>query len=126
MVESRTVTIVPLNGMNYSMWKVQCRMALMKKGLWRIVTGEETAPTGSDTEAEQAKFTARKDRALATVVLSVNTSLLYLLGEPEDPVVMWKKLGDQFEKKTWGYSVGLASQTALTKVEKWRFSPEAY
>ena len=35
-----------------------------EEGLWRIVTGEETAPTGS--EAEQAKFAARKDRALAT------------------------------------------------------------
>lgn len=49
----------------------------MIEGLWRIVTGQETAPTGSETE--QAKFAARRDRALATVVLSVDTSLLYLV-----------------------------------------------
>ena len=105
MAESRTVTVVPLNGTNYPTWKIQCRMALMKEGLWRIVTSQETAPTGS--EAEQAKFASRRDRALATVVLSVNTSLLYLVGDPEDPVVVWKKLADQFEKKTWATRLDL-------------------
>ena len=72
-------------------------MALMKEGLWRIVTGEEVAPTGG-SESERAKFASRRDRALATVVLSVDPSLI---GTPEDPVVVWKKLADQFEKKTW-------------------------
>ena len=105
MADSRTVTVVPLNGTNYPTWKIQCRMALMIEGLWRIVTGQETAPTGSETE--QAKFAVRRDRALATVVLSVDTSLLYVLGDPEDPVVVWKKLADQFEKKTWATRLDL-------------------
>ena len=48
---------------------------------------------------EQAKFAVRRDRALATVVLTVDTSLLYLIGEPEDPVIVWKKLANQFEKR---------------------------
>ena len=44
----------------------------------------------------------RKDRALATVVLSVEPTLLYLLGpDPENPAEVWKKLADQFQKKTW-------------------------
>ncbi len=47
MAESRTVTVVPLNGTNYPTWKIQCRMALMKEGLWEIVTCQETTPTGS-------------------------------------------------------------------------------
>ena len=34
-------------------------------------------------------------------MLAVELSLLYLLGNPEDPVVVWKKLRDQFQKKTW-------------------------
>ena len=106
MADSRTVTVVPLKGTNYPTWKIQCRMALMKEGLWRIVTGNETTPTG--TEAERAKFATRKDRALATIVLSVDTSLLYLVGgNPEDPVVVWKKLADQFEKKTWATRLDL-------------------
>ena len=44
---------------------------------------------------------ARRDRALAMMVLSVDPTLLYLLGDPEDPVTVWKKLSDQFQKKTW-------------------------
>ena len=38
---------------------------------------------------------------MATVVLSIHPLLLYLLGDPQDPVVVWKKLAGQFEKKTW-------------------------
>ena len=76
----------------------------MKEGLWRIVTGEETAPA---SEAERVKFATRKDRALATIVLSVDPSLLYLVGDPEDPVAVWKKLGDQFQKKTWATRLDL-------------------
>ena len=65
-------------------------MALMKDGLWGIVNETETAP--SQTHGEKyAKFMSRRDRALATIVLSVQPSLLYLLGDPEDPVAVWKK-----------------------------------
>ncbi len=100
MAESKTVTLVPLNGSNYGTWKVQCRMALVKDGLWSIVSGSETAP--ASTEAEKyAKFVSRRDKALAIIVLSVDPSLLYLLGDPEDPVAVWKKLSDQFQKKSW-------------------------
>ena len=79
---------------------------LMRESLWRIVTGEETAPTRG-SESEQAKFASRRDRALATIVLTVDTSLLYLIGNPENPVEIWKKLTDQFEKKTWATRLDL-------------------
>ena len=82
MAESKLTTVVPLNDRNYPTWKIQCRMALMRESLWRIVTGEETAPTRG-SESEQAKFASRRDRALATIVLTVDTSLLYLIGNPE-------------------------------------------
>ena len=48
------------------------------------------------------KFVSQRDKALATIVLSVDPSVLYLIGDLEDPVVVWKKLSDQFQKKTWG------------------------
>ena len=41
----------------------------------------------------------RSDKALAQIVLSIQFSLLYLLGDPEDPVVVWKKLEKQYQKK---------------------------
>ena len=52
-------------------------------------------------------FAAWRDHALATVVLSVNTSLLYLVGNPEDPVVVSNKPADQFERKMWATRLNL-------------------
>ena len=82
MVEIKTV-IVPLNGKNYPTWKVQCRMALLKDSVWDIVSGTEEAP-GEDNTDTQRKFMARRDCALAIIVLAVDPLLLYLLGDPED------------------------------------------
>ena len=70
------------------------------------MSGSETAPSGEDAD-RLSKFTARRDRALATIVLAVEPSLLYLIGDPEDPVVVWKKLQDQFQKKTWANKLAL-------------------
>ena len=100
--EQKTAVIVPLNGLNYATWRVQCQMALIHDGLWGIVNETEQTP-GPDAPADsQLKFVSRRDRALATIVLAVEPSLLYLLGNREDPIVVWnsKKLRDQFQKET--------------------------
>ena len=117
MAESRTVAIVPLKGSNYPTWKVQCRMALVKDGLWSIVNGTEAIPDEGDADA-RAKFVTRRDRALALIVLSVEPSLLYLLGDPEDPVVVWKKLSDQFQKKTWANKLELRRRLYSLKLRE--------
>jgi len=60
MAEStRLVALVPLKGTNYPTWKIQCQMALMKEGLWKIVTEEETEPTTGAYEI--AKFRSRRE-----------------------------------------------------------------
>ena len=94
MADSKVVSIVPLNGANYPTWKVQCRMALVCEGLWSIVAGTEEAPPAEAAADRRAKFQARMDKALALIA----PSLLYLVG---DPVVVWKTLENQFQKKTW-------------------------
>ena len=104
-METTKVLIKPLNGKNYATWKVQCKMALIKDGLWSIVSEVEEEPEAVDAKP---KYFLRKDRALATIVLSVEPTLLYLLGpDPADPVVVWKKLADQFQKKTWANKLTL-------------------
>ena len=96
---SKSVVIVPLKGSNYPTWKLQCRKVLMRDGLWTIVDGTEDAP---EAAGQLVKFNTRKDRALAIIVLSVEPSLLYLLGDPKDPVTVgWNKLSSQFQKTTW-------------------------
>ena len=77
----------------------------------------------------KAKFAARKDRALATIVLSVNPSLLYIIGDnPEDPIAVWEKLAGQFQKKTWAnklelrrklYSLRLKDGDSVQEHIKW-------
>ncbi len=76
-------------------------MALMKEGLWGIVKETELPPPADADEATKTKYGTRQDRALATIVLSMDPTLLYLLGDPTSPVVVWKKLESQFQKKNW-------------------------
>ena len=106
MTEAKTV-VVPLTGANYCTWKIQCKMSLMRDGLWGIVSRAETSP---DAGTERyAKFITRRDRALAAIVLSVDPSLLYLLGDPTDPAAVWDKLSSQFQRKM------LANRLALRR-----------
>ena len=107
MSEMRTVSIVPLNGTNYPTWKLLCRMALTKDGVWGIGSGNEAAPDLEREAEKHAKKFSRRDRALALIVLSVEPSLLYLIGEPQDPIEVWKKLLDTFQKKTWANKLEL-------------------
>ena len=104
--------IVGLNGANYPTWKVQCRMALIREGLWGIVSG-----TDEEAEADKrAKFMARKDRALATIVLAVEPSLHYIVGDPVDPAAVWRKLSGQFQKKTWANKLSLRKKLFTIKL----------
>jgi hypothetical protein len=100
MAESKAMVVVPGN---YSTRKVQCRMALMKEDL---VSGTEAEP---DTADRRAAYATRKDKALvlAIIVLAVEPKLLYLVRDPVDPEVVWKKLGDQFQRKSWANKLEL-------------------
>ena len=95
MAESKMVLIISLNGMNYPSWKVQCRMALVREGLWGIVTGTEDPP---NPKTEATQYVSQRDKALAMIVLAVDLSLLYLLGDTVDPVAIWRKLSDNSKK----------------------------
>lgn len=75
-------------------------MALIKEGLWTIVNETEAPPADSADKVVVTRYVARKDRALATIVLSIDQSLLYLLGEHKDAVEVWKQLESQFQNKT--------------------------
>ena len=69
--------------------KVQCRMVLMKDGLWGIVSG---------TEHDPVKLRPTRNLCLDE---TAEPSLLYLIGDPKDPAAILNKLEGQFQKKTW-------------------------
>ena len=108
--------ITPLTGSNYATWKVHCKMALVKEGLWKVVDGSETDPGETDATA-QAKFIEKKQRALAIIVLAVHETQLYLLPDPVCPVAVWKKLADQFQKKSWANKLALRRKLHSLKLK---------
>lgn len=73
-------------------------MALVKEKLWKIVSGAEREP---EMEEGREAFQDRRDRAVAILVLSIHPSLLYIIGEPTDPKVVWEALEAQFQRKSW-------------------------
>ena len=70
-METKLVNLVPLNGTDYATWKVQCKMTLIRDGVWNIVNGTEIVPDSRTEMGLHAKYLSRKDRALATIVLSL-------------------------------------------------------
>ena len=74
-------------------------MVLMKESLRGIISGTEETP-GEDNADTRRKFMAGRDCALAIIVLVVDPLSLYLLGDPEDPKAVWKKLEEQLQPKT--------------------------
>ena len=81
-------------------------MALLKLGVWKIVDRTEIAPDENEI-ANFRKFNERRDKALSIIVLAIETSLLYLIGDPQDPAEVWDKLCGQFQKKTWANKLTL-------------------
>ena len=73
------MALVPLNGKNYSMWEVQCQMALMGDRVRDTMNNKEKIPTKGDKDI--LKFLSRRDHALATIVPSVDPSLPFLVGD---------------------------------------------
>ena len=51
----------------------------------------------------------------ATFMVSIDLSLLYLIGNPENPVTVWTKSSDQFAKKTCANKLELHNVTYQAK-----------
>ena len=111
MAESK-IAIVLLTGANYPTWKIQCKMSLIKDGLW----GSEAAP--AETDGAYSKYISRKNRALAIIVLSIDPYLLYLLNDPTDPTAAWERLSTQFQKKTWANKLELRRRLHLLQLKE--------
>ena len=58
-METKLVNLVPLNGTNYATWKVQCKMALIRDGIWNIVNGTEIVPYSTTEMGLHAKYLSR-------------------------------------------------------------------
>ena len=71
--------IAPLIGPNYTPWKVHCRVALKKVGVWGIMSITKVTPAEDADDKVKDCYAARQDKAVATTVCSVH---------PVDPSIL--------------------------------------
>ena len=98
--ENKKPSTIMLDGTNYPAWKFQVKMTLIREGGWGIVTGEEEIPNEETEAAKYKKYKERKDKALATIGLSLEPSLFHLVGDSMDPAAVWRTLKDQFQRES--------------------------
>ena len=58
-----------------------------------------------------------RDKALSIIVMAIEPKLLYIIGEPEDPKVVYDKLCSVFQKKTWANKMRLRKKLYSLKLD---------
>lgn len=114
-LSSTNTTLVVLTTENYSTWRLQAKMALIREKLWKIVNGTETEP---EEEDRKEAFRDRCDRAISVIVLSVHPKLLYIIGDPTDPKEAWDELAAQFQRKSWANRLELERRLGQLRLSK--------
>ncbi len=85
------LSIDKLDGTNWMTWKFQMKHLLLAKGLWRLVDGSQTLAADATAQAK-AEFEQRQEKAFSTLVLSMNSSQIYLVTSCEKPDAAWTAL----------------------------------
>src|SRR4051794_33166952 len=97
-----------LDGTNYAEWAMMMEAWLVRKGVWDLVDGTETAPAGSANSKAVKAFARRQGEARAEIVLHVEESqLAYVRGR--DPKVIWDTLTATYRAR------GFATRRALRR-----------
>lgn len=73
-------------------------MALKKEGVWSIVSSAVAALGEDNVKRVLECYSLRQNKALVTIILSINLSLSYLLRNPDNPAAVRRKLVEQFQK----------------------------
>ena len=106
-----------LTAENYHNWKFNMKMFLIGKDLWEIVQGTETLDENATAE-EKRKFKKRENMALASVCLSVSTSLQIYVRSADTGKDAWDCLAKHFQQKTLSRKIQLRRQLYSMKLEK--------
>jgi hypothetical protein len=80
-----------LNESNYHDWKFLMEAYLEEKGLFGIVSGEDTVSADA-TAGETKSFSAKQRLARAQIVLAIQPSQIPHVRDATDPAAIWKNL----------------------------------
>ena len=86
------VTVPKLEADNYYSWSYRMEMRLRKLGVWSIVKGQESRPSGSDSNKVVKGWVTRMELALNEIVSAVGDSQLVHTRVSMDPSVVWERL----------------------------------
>ena len=98
---------------NYPDWKGNMCAFLRMKGVWRIVNGDEAAPTDAD---KLEKFTLRQEIAAGAIFLACDAKQQSHIKDEVDPTKMWNKLEQVHVRKN--SSTRFVAYNALFNVRK--------
>ncbi len=82
-----------LNESNYHDWKIQMEALLEEKGLFGVVNGRDTRPSGPPTLKQVKTFLEKQRVARAKIILTVEPSQLPHVWDTTDLAIIWRKLG---------------------------------
>lgn len=92
-------SIEKLNSENYSTWKFQMKHMLLAKELWCVTDGTEVLNDDADGD-ETGAYNLKCQKALSTLVMSIEPSQLYLITTCETAEEAWLNLKEHFESDT--------------------------
>ena len=97
-VEVDQFWIQNLSTSNYFLWSRKIEIVLRGKGLWKIVSGEEIGPdTSTATGEEMEKFYQRRDRALTTLLFTIDDACSASVISLRNPKEIWDTLKARYE-----------------------------
>lgn len=92
---------------NYEFWAPRMEAVLIRKGMWKVISGRERAPATTDAD-ELMDWVDRQAEVCAELILSVEDGQLAHMSSP-DPNIVWEELKRVHEAR------GLSTKLALTR-----------
>eukprot|EP00795_Rhopilema_esculentum_P005567 gene5567-biopygen555 len=106
--------IEKLDRSNWPTWKFQMKHLLMAKDVWDHVDGTISLP--DDNTTSRATYEKAKQKAMATLVMGIQSNLIYLVTSCETPKDLWDTLKAYFERDTIANKLFLKRQYFTSKM----------
>ncbi|GBN12901.1 Retrovirus-related Pol polyprotein from transposon TNT 1-94 [Araneus ventricosus] len=107
-----------LNNSNYASWLDDIKVVLMEKNLWRITEESEVSPDEALFPKEYNEFQVRKNKAYATIYLSIENEYRILISEVDDSPQAWKILQKHFRPDSRARVISLTDEFFSCKISE--------
>ncbi|GBN94418.1 hypothetical protein AVEN_214851-1 [Araneus ventricosus] len=110
--------IVKLNNSNYASWLDDIKVVVMEKNLWKITEESEVSPDETLFPKEYNEFQVRKNKAYATIYLSIEKEYRILISKVDDSPQAWKILQKHFRPDSRARVISLTDEFFSCKISE--------